>query len=76
VEGEVAISGATTGAVPRVQDLAELNALLLQGCQQDQQRSIAGKTMKVGEAMEVDANICCRWRGKASSWRRLASESG
>src|ERR1039458_783686 len=40
--------------VPRVQDLAELNALLLQGCQQDQQRSIAGKTMKVGEAMEVE----------------------
>ena len=40
--------------VPRVQDLAELNALLLQGCQQDQQRSIAGKTMPVGEAMEVE----------------------
>jgi len=37
--------------VPRVQDLAELNALLLSGCQQDQQRKIAGKTMTVGEAM-------------------------
>jgi hypothetical protein len=40
--------------VPRVQDLAELNAQLLQGCQQDQQRKIAGKAMQVGEAMEVE----------------------
>src|SRR5271157_2809885 len=40
--------------VPRVQDLAELIALLLQGCQQDQQRTIAGKAMPVGEAMEVE----------------------
>lgn len=40
--------------VPRVQDLAELNALLQSGCQQDLQRSIAGKAMKVGEAMEIE----------------------
>ena len=59
--------------VPRVQNLAELNALLLQGCQQDQQRKIAGKAMQVGEAMESSANICCRWRRKASSWRRPVS---
>jgi hypothetical protein len=31
-----------------------LNAQLLQGCQQDQQRKIAGKAMQVGEAMEVE----------------------
>jgi transposase len=40
--------------VPRVRDLAELNALLLSGCHQDQQRSIAGKAMKVGAAMEIE----------------------
>jgi hypothetical protein len=40
--------------VPRVADLAELNALLLSGCRQDQQRRIAGKPMAVGEAMEIE----------------------
>ena len=39
--------------VPRVQDLAELNALLLQGCQQDQQRKIAGKAMPVPAFLPV-----------------------
>jgi transposase len=40
--------------VPHVADLAELNALLLRGCQQDQQWRIAGKAMPVGEAMEIE----------------------
>jgi hypothetical protein len=40
--------------VPRVKDLAELNALLLDGCRHDQQRRIAGKAMMVGAAMEVE----------------------
>lgn len=40
--------------VPRVQDLAELNALLLDGCRRDQQRRIAGKQMAVGEAIEIE----------------------
>ena len=40
--------------VPRVKDLAELNALLLDGCLQDWQRRIAGKTMLVGAAMEIE----------------------
>ena len=40
--------------VPRVKDLAELNTLLLDGCRQDRQRRIAGKTMAVGEAMEIE----------------------
>jgi hypothetical protein len=40
--------------VPRVKDLAELNTLLLDGCRQDRQRSIAGKSMAVGAAMEIE----------------------
>jgi len=40
--------------LPRVKDLAELNALLLDGCRQDQQRKIAGKAMLVGAAMEIE----------------------
>ena len=40
--------------VPRVGSLAELNAILLHGCQQDQQRRIAGKPTPVGEAMEIE----------------------
>jgi len=40
--------------VPRVEDLAKLNVLLLSGCRQDQQRKIAGKPMPVGEAMEIE----------------------
>lgn len=40
--------------VPRVKDLAELNTLLLDGCRQDRQRSIAGKAMEVGVAMEIE----------------------
>src|ERR1017187_9535952 len=40
--------------VPRVQDLAELNAQLRVGCQQDQQRKIAGKAMPVGEALRIE----------------------
>ena len=37
--------------VPKVKDLAELNEYLLRGCQQDEQRRIAGKPLPVGEAM-------------------------
>jgi transposase len=40
--------------VPCVQDLAELNALLLRGCREDEQRKIAGKAMLVGEAMQTE----------------------
>jgi transposase len=40
--------------VPCVRDLAELNALLLNGCRQDQQRRISGKAMMVGEAMQIE----------------------
>jgi transposase len=40
--------------IPRVKDLAELNTLLLRGCQHDQQRKIASKTMAVGEAMQIE----------------------
>jgi hypothetical protein len=37
-----------------VKDLAELNALLLDGCRQDRQRRIAGKAMEVGVTMEIE----------------------
>ena len=37
--------------VPRAKDLAELNAQLLEGCLQDQQRQIAGHELRVGAAM-------------------------
>jgi transposase len=40
--------------VPRVKDLAELNAHLLDGCRQDRQRRIAGKEFAVGAAMEIE----------------------
>ena len=40
--------------MPRVKDLAELNAHLLRGCQQDEQRRIAGKPLPVGEAMGIE----------------------
>lgn len=40
--------------VPSVKDLAELNALLLRACQQDQHRRIEGKAMPVGAAMEIE----------------------
>jgi transposase len=40
--------------VPRVKDLAELNDLLLRGCHEDEQRRIAGKSMLVGEAIEIE----------------------
>jgi hypothetical protein len=40
--------------LPCVQDLAELNAHLLRGCRQDEQRRIAGKPLLVGEAMGIE----------------------
>ena len=40
--------------VPSVQTLAELNAHLLRGCRDDEQRRIAGKPLLVGEAMRIE----------------------
>jgi len=40
--------------VPKARDLEELNAQLLAGCRNDQERQIAGKPMRVGEAMLVE----------------------
>ena len=40
--------------VPQVADLAELNALLLAGCEVDLQRRIVGRDMTVGEAWAVE----------------------
>jgi pyrimidine deaminase RibD-like protein len=40
--------------VPQVADLAELNALLLAGCEVDLQRRIVGREMTVGEAWAVE----------------------
>ena len=40
--------------VPVVADLAELNALLLAGCEADLQRRIVGRDMPVGEAWAVE----------------------
>lgn len=44
----------STPGMPCVQDLAELNAYLLRGCRQDEQRRIAGKPLLVGEAMGIE----------------------
>jgi transposase len=40
--------------LPRVQDLAELNAHLRRGCQQEEKRRIAGKSLPVGEALRIE----------------------
>ena len=40
--------------VPKVKDLAELNAYLRTCCQQDEQRRIQGKPHTVGEAMRIE----------------------
>jgi hypothetical protein len=40
--------------VPQVKTLGELNQLLLRGCRADQQRRIAGKPMRVGEAIGIE----------------------
>jgi len=40
--------------VPRVARLEELNELLLAGCRSQEQRRIAGKAHRVGEAMEIE----------------------
>jgi len=40
--------------IPQVHDLAELNALLLRGCREDEGRRIAGKPLTVGEAMRLE----------------------
>jgi transposase len=56
--------------LPKVKDLGELNAYLRVCCQQDEQRRIHGKAHTVGEAMRMNANICCRWPAKVSNWRR------
>jgi transposase len=40
--------------VPRVADLAELNAMLLAGCESDLQRRIDGRAQTVGEAWAIE----------------------
>ena len=40
--------------VPQARDLAELNELLLAGCQQDQRRTIAGREQNIGAAMGAE----------------------
>src|SRR5206468_12036122 len=40
--------------IPKARDVEELNAQLLKGCQQDQQRRIAGQAQCVGIAMGVE----------------------
>jgi len=40
--------------VPQAADVAALNAQLLRGCQQDEQRLIAGRPQRVGEALAIE----------------------
>jgi transposase len=40
--------------VPRAESLDELNAKLLDGCRQDEQRTVAGQTQRVGERLEIE----------------------
>jgi transposase len=40
--------------IPQVKNLEELNQQLRRCCQQDEQRRIAGKPMRVGEAMRIE----------------------
>jgi hypothetical protein len=40
--------------IPRVKDLAELNEHLLRGCRQSEARRITGKSLSVGEAMQIE----------------------
>jgi transposase len=40
--------------VPRAKDLADLNAQLLQGCQQDEARTVTGRTQTVGAALLLE----------------------
>lgn len=40
--------------VPKARDLAALNEQLLAGCRQDEQRRIAGRAQRVGEALETE----------------------
>ena len=43
------------------------------GCQQDEQRRIAGSRTRWAKRCASSASICCRWPAKASSWRRPVS---
>jgi len=40
--------------IPQVESLDELNAKLLDRCRQDEQRTVAGQTQRVGERLEIE----------------------
>ncbi len=50
--------------VPQVKDLEELNELLGQDCRADEQRRIAGKPMRVGEAMRIERELLLPLEGE------------
>jgi len=61
--------------MPKVGNLAELNAQLLAACHEDERRQIAGRNQPLGTLMIEERAHLLRWPSTASNWGRSRSRA-